>query len=277
MTAVDVETATTDGPDTPRRSRAPRSDSLLIPLVGSAGAIGVWFLLTELIFGHRPLVREFSPARTWAGVSELWESGVLLDDASASVMRLAGGLAIAVVIGLGAGLAMGTVRWLDRAAQPAVGFLRMVSPLSWAPLVIVLVGIGDMPVITLVTVTTVWPILMATSAAVRAVNPGHRAVSRALGATRTEVLRTVVVPTVRPHVLTGIRSAVALGWVVLVPAEMLGVTSGLGYQILNAKDQLAYHHITALIVVIGVLGLAIDVLARWILRTPRQRREESVG
>lgn len=257
-----------------KRSGATKPNSLLTPLLGTLGAVAIWYLLTEVVFAARPLVQDFSPARTWAGISELWDTGVLLDDASASVMRLVVGVLIALVIGMGAGLAVGTVGWLDRATQPAVGFLRMVSPLSWAPLVLVLVGIGDMPVITLVALTTVWPVLLATSAGVRAVDPGHRAVARALGASRLETLRTVVAPTLRPHVLTGIRSAVALGWVVLVPAEMLGVTSGLGYQILNAKDQLAYHHITALILVIGLLGLAIDVVARWILRTPRQRREE---
>jgi NitT/TauT family transport system permease protein len=274
MTATHVEKAPDQEREATPRPRVPRPDSLLVPVLGIAAAIAVWFVLTDVVFGSRPLVAEFSPTRTWAGIAELWDSGVLLEDASASVMRLVAGLLIAVVIGVALGLAVGTVRRIDRATQPTIGFLRMVSPLSWAPLVIVLVGIGDMPVIALVALTTVWPILMATSTGVRAVHPGHRAVARALGATRAEMLRSVVIPTVRPHVLAGIRSAVALGWVVLVPAEMLGVTSGLGYQILNAKDQLAYHHITALIVVIGVLGLAIDVVARWVLRTPRQRREE---
>lgn len=275
MTATDVETAPAPRKERPSASRRADPGSLATPLLGIAGAIAIWFLLTDVIFGSRPLVVEFSPTRTWAGVVELWDSGVLIDDASASVMRLVVGLLTAVVVGIGAGLAMGTVGWINRATQPAVGFLRMVSPLSWAPLVIVLVGIGDLPVIALVALTTVWPVMLTTAAGVRAVSPGHRAVARALGATRLETLRSVIVPTLRPHVLTGIRNAVALGWVVLVPAEMLGVTSGLGYQILNAKDQLAYHHITALIVVIGLLGLAIDVVARWILRTPRQRRAEA--
>ena len=77
--------------------------------------------------------------------------------------------------------------------------------------------------------------------------------------------------------LSGLRLALGLGWIVLVPAEMLGVTSGLGYAVLNAKDQLTYHHITALIVVIGTIGFALDVVARWALATPRQRRDEKVA
>ena len=94
-----------------------------------------------------------------------------------------------------------------------------------------------------------------------------------VGASPAERWRTVTVPAVRPRVLSGVRMAIGIGWVVLVPAEMLGVTSGLGYQILNAKDQLAYHQITALILVIGTIGYAVDVLARWALRTPRERAE----
>ena len=101
---------------------------------------------------------------------------------------------------------------------------------------------------------------------------GHRQVAHGLGATRWEVLRHVVLPSVQPSMLSGLRSAIGLGWVVLVPAEMLGVTSGLGYQIMNAKDQLAYHQITALILVIGTIGFALDALARWALATRRERR-----
>lgn len=244
-------------------------------LLGAIAAVAIWYLLTDVLLADRPLMHEFSPTRTWSGVVELWGSGVLVDDASASVMRLVVGLAIAVLIGIGAGVLIGSVGWLEQTTRPVVSFLRMVSPLSWAPLVIVLVGIGDLPVIALVALTTVWPVMLAALAGVRAVNPGHLAVARTLGASRWETLRSVIAPSLRPHLLSGIRSAVALGWVVLVPAEMLGVTSGLGYQILNAKDQLAYHHITALIVVIGVLGLAIDVVTRWALRTPRERRAEA--
>jgi NitT/TauT family transport system permease protein len=70
---------------------------------------------------------------------------------------------------------------------------------------------------------------------------------------------------VRPHLLTGLRLALGIGWVVLVPAEMLGVTSGLGYEILNARDQLAYDQVMAVILVIGVLGYLLDTTARWML------------
>ncbi|MEV1292336.1 ABC transporter permease subunit [Pseudonocardia sp. NPDC049635] len=102
----------------------------------------------------------------------------------------------------------------------------------------------------------------------RAVDPKLTLVARSLGASRWETLSTIVLPTVRPHLLTGVRLALGIGWVVLVPAEMLGVTSGLGYEILNSRDQLAYDKVMAVILVIGALGYALDTAARRLLGAP---------
>jgi NitT/TauT family transport system permease protein len=78
-----------------------------------------------------------------------------------------------------------------------------------------------------------------------------------------------VLPAVRGHVQTGLRVALGIARVVLVPAEMLGVRSGLGYQILNARDQLAYDQVVAVILVIGILGYILDLAASRLL-APRQ-------
>lgn len=111
---------------------------------------------------------------------------------------------------------------------------------------------------------------MNTVAGVTAMSPGHVLVARSMGASRLEMLRVVVLPSVRPHLLTGLRVALGTAWIVLVPAEMLGVRSGLGYQILNARDQLAYEEVMAVIVVIGAAGFLLDSLSRWLL-APRRR------
>lgn len=268
MTAVlsEVEPDTVADAEPPRRRVG-----WALPIVGTAVAIGLWWLLTDVLFVSRPLVAEFSPTRTLAGLAELAENGVLLDSASSSVFRLLAGLLVALVIGIIGGVLLGQLAWLDRATRPVQMFGRMVSPLSWAPVAIIAFGIGDPPVIALIAATAVWPILVATADGVRRVDPAHREIARTLGATRSEILRLVVLPSIQPPVLAGIRQAIGVSWIVLVPAEMLGVTSGLGYLILNAKDQLAYHQITGLILVIGAIGYAIDSLARWVLTTRRER------
>lgn len=257
--------------------RAARLPALAAPALGVALAVAVWWLLTDVLFAARPLVAQFSPVLAVRGLAELAATGTLLDAAASSVFRLVGGLALAAVAGIGLGVAVGSASWLEAATRPVQLFLRMVSPLSWAPVAIIAFGVGTPPVVALVAAAAVWPIVSATADGVRGVQPGHLRVARTLRATRWEVLRHVVLPAIRPNVLAGLRLALGLGWVVLVPAEMLGVTSGLGYQILNAKDQLTYHHITALILVIGTIGYALDVVARWAFATPRERRAERSG
>lgn len=76
----------------------------------------------------------------------------------------------------------------------------------------------------------------------------------------------MVLPNIRPFTMTGVRLALGIAWVVIVPAEMLGVSSGLGYEILNARDRLAYDEMLVVILLIGLIGIALDTLAQWLLR-----------
>jgi NitT/TauT family transport system permease protein len=134
-----------------------------------------------------------------------------------------------------------------------------------------LFGVGDAPVIFLVAMGATWPIVMNTSAGVAGLDPTWPRVARSLGATPVETLRLVVWPGVRTDVMTGLRVATGLAWVILVPAEMLGVDSGLGYFILDARDRFAYDELTAAVLIIGSIGLGLDLLAR-LAFGPRRRR-----
>ncbi|WP_205413027.1 ABC transporter permease [Austwickia chelonae] len=242
------------------------------PVGGLCLAVLLWWALTAAV-PDDPTLSRITPARTFVGVQELWGMS-LFDDAASSIFRLLTGLVLATATGTLIGVAVGTSSAAEESSRPVLLFLRMVSPLSWAPVAVGVLGVGDPPVIALVAATAIWPVLAAASDGVRSVDPEHLLVARSFGADRWELWRSVTWPTLQPRLLGGIRASVGIAWVVLVPAEMLGVTSGLGYAVLNAKDQLAYHHITALILVIGTLGYVIDVLARWLLRTPRERAGE---
>ena len=247
---------------------------LLAPAVGVAITVALWWAATSLLAAPGSLLAAFAPQRAIPAIGGLAARGVLFDDLVTSLWRLLAGLFIAVVLGLGTGLLVGSHAVLDAATRPVFQLLRMVSPLSWAPVAIGLFGIGHRPVIFLVAAAAVWPVVLNTSAGVCAVDPSLLQVARSLGAGRLETLTSIVLPTLRPHLLTGLRLALGIGWVVLVPAEMLGVTSGLGYEILNARDQLAYSEVMAVILVIGVLGYLLDTLTSWALNGKRNRRSD---
>lgn len=233
-----------------------------------AVSVAVWWLVTDVLTTD-PLLSAFAPQHVIPAIGELFARGVLLADIGASLWRLLFGLLVAAVVGVPLGLLVGSLPVFERATRPVFQFLRMISPLSWAPIAVAVFGIGHRPVAFLVAAAAVWPIVLNTAAGVHAVSPGHVHVARSLGASRFELLTSVVLPTARGHVLTGLRLALSIAWVVLVPAEMLGVDSGLGYQILNARDQLAYDQVMAVILVIGALGYALDTTTRVALRPSR--------
>lgn len=240
------------------------------PVAAVALAIGLWWLATTVLSAPHSLLRQAAPQRVAPAVVDLFSRGVLLPDIGISMWRLVIGLAVAVVIGIPAGLLLGLSATAERATAPIVQFVRMISPLSWAPIAVAVFGIGNEPVIFLIAVAAVWPVLINTVAGVRAVDSGYLDVARSFHATRWELVTAVVLPAIRGQLQTGVRVALGIAWVVLVPAEMLGVRSGLGYQVLNARDQLAYDQVVAVIVVIGALGFLLDVVARRLTSSDRR-------
>ncbi|WP_462418785.1 ABC transporter permease [Kytococcus sp. Marseille-QA3725] len=234
-------------------------------LLGVVLLLLAWWAFTAVAGRTDPMAAAMRPERMPAALGELTDRGALLPGLAASLWRLLLGLALAVVIGVPVGAVVGSSRWARETAAPGIQFLRMVSPLSWAPVAVAAFGIGAAPVVFIVTAAAVWPIVLNTAHGIRTLPPSWTAAARTLGASRGELLRTVVWPGIRPQVLNGIRLALGIAWVVLVPAEMLGVRSGLGYEILNARDRLAYDEMLVVILLIGLVGMLVDLAAQRLL------------
>lgn len=272
MSTVSAVTAGETTPTPAERARArshSSSSAWWRGLLGAVLLVVAWWVLTAVAGRTDALAAAMRPDRMPAAFSSLMARDALLPGLLASLGRLAGGLGLAVVIGVPLGAAVGASRWFRETAAPGIQFLRMVSPLSWAPVAVALFGIGAAPVVFIVAAAATWPIVLNTAQGVRTLPPRWMAAARTLGASRGELLRAVVWPGVRPAVLTGIRLALGIAWVVLVPAEMLGVRSGLGYEILNARDRLAYDEMLAVILVIGLVGTLVDLAAQHLLRERR--------
>jgi NitT/TauT family transport system permease protein len=269
--SVSTVDATVPSAGSARRPGGLRGPSLWFVRLGVlAVAIGVWWLATQRLWSSNQILVRLGPADAFAALGDMIGSGDAWRDTVTSLQRLGLGLAIATSLGAPLGLLLGSSTSTERATSPLVQFLRMLSPLAWAPAAVAVFGIGSAPVTFLVVAATIWPIALGVASGVRALDPGWSTMARSLGATRAEVIRTVVVPGVRPPLLTSLRLALGVGWVVLVPAEMLGVDSGLGYAVLNARDQLAYDRLAATMLLIGIVGFLLDGAFQWALR-PRRR------
>jgi NitT/TauT family transport system permease protein len=254
------------------RRRGGLALTVVLQLAVLAVAVYVWWLATDVFPAPQSIAHGFSPEEAFPALVRLVRDGRLVDDASTSLLRLLLGLGIAAVIGVPIGLLIGTVALARRATGALLHLLRMTSPLSWAPIAVIAFGVGSAPVVALIVAAAVWPLVLNTASGVRAVDADWLLTARSLGAGRDELLRSVVLPAVRPHVLTGLRVALGISWIVLVPAEMLGVQSGLGYAVLNARDQLAYDELMATVLAIGILGFLLDLGAQALLRERRGRR-----
>jgi NitT/TauT family transport system permease protein len=232
--------------------------SIALRIGGALLAVVAWWAGTDLAAADSPILGAMGPAKAWNALITLLTHGNLVDSISVSLQRLFSGLGLAVIVGIALGLLLGSLRWVEKLTSIPVQFLRMVSPLAWMPVAVVIFGIGTPPVIFLIFIAAVWPIALATSSGVKQLEPKWHLLAKSFGATAWERLTNIVVPGIRGNVLTGIRLALAVSWIVLVPAEMLGVDSGLGYAILNARDQLAYDQLAAVMLTVGLLGFVID-------------------
>jgi NitT/TauT family transport system permease protein len=238
----------------------------LAGLAGLASVIFIWWLAITLFSEPNSLAAQFSPTRAAATLPSLIADDRLFVHIATSLRRIAIGLAWALLLGVPLGFLLGRVRALDTALSPTLQFLRMISPLSWMPIAVMSLGVGDHAVYFLLAFAAIWPLVMSTAAGVAQIDRRWVQLGESLAATRGEMLWHVYVPGIAAHVLTGVRLSIGILWIVLVPAEMLGVSSGLGYLILDTRDRLAYSELTAVILVIGALGFLLDSVARLLYR-----------
>lgn len=236
----------------------------LWPLLGFALAVVLWSLGVQALEARTPIAAMFAPLETMRAFQVMITGPDIWLHVSTSLTRVAVGLGFAIVFGVPLGILVGMSKAFSQASTPLFQLLRMVSPLSWMPLAVMVLGVGDAPVYFLLGFAAVWPLMLSTAAGVAQLDPNWMLLARSLSATKWEVIWRLVLPGITAQILTGVRLAIGIIWIVLVPAEMLGVSAGLGYFILDTRDRLAYSELTAAIILIGILGYALDYAARFV-------------
>lgn len=191
---------------------------------------------------------------------EDWQT--VLDNALASISRVAVGIGCSFAVAVPLGLMIGRYQLLDLLTDWSIQIFRSVPPISLIPLAILFLGIGDKPAIALIFLSGLWPLLINTIFGVRGIERTLIKVARAARAGEFLVMKDIILPASLPAIFTGLRLAVGAGWLTVVTAEMIAVKSGLGYMILNAQLTFRSELIFAGIIVIGAIGLLADQLVR---------------
>lgn len=200
----------------------------------------------------------FGPGPAFKEIGNLWNNGLIPKALQTSGGRLSAGLAIAIAIGVPIGILIGRSRRFRELSNSPFQLMRMISPLSWEPIAVIVFAGWDRAIIFLIAVGAVWPVMFSTAAGLAKVDPAWFKVARNLGANTWHIVTQIIVPAIAFDVLTGIRLALGVGWIVLVPSEFLGVTSGLGYTIQDARETLEYEKLMAMLLVIGAVGYVLD-------------------
>lgn len=207
------------------------------------------------------------PWQVVLGINELVRKGLLLRYIVASLFRVTWGFGLAVLVGVPLGLFLGWFRAAHQAFNPLIQVLRPISPIAWIPLAILWFGVTDAAPVFLIFLASVFPITVSAAAAVRNLQPVYLRAARNFGLGRARLFTRVILPATLPQILTGVRIALGVAWLVVVAAEMIAVSSGLGYLIIDARNAgKRYDLVVAGMLVIGVIGLALDLTLRQLER-----------
>lgn len=241
---------------------------LVLPVIGILGLLAFWWIGGYMLSQDPDLqaFSTFAPGPTFSALMYLIADGGLLQTITSSLYRILAGLFWGILLGVPLGILIGYVAPAMKIANIPFQFLRMVSPLAWMPIAVLAFETWDSAIIFLVLMATVWPIIYSTAHGVRRIDPTWFKVAKNLGGSTWQMLRHIIIPAIMTDVMAGIRLAVGVAWVVLVPAEYLGVTSGLGYAINDARDTLEYDTLAAVVVVIGVIGYGLDWICNYFIK-----------
>ena len=198
------------------------------------------------------------PRAVLAALVDLARTGDIVIHVLASLRRVIGAFAIAALLGVGLGLAIGWWRRFGELVDPLVEFFRPIPPLAWIPITIIWFGIGDTQNMFIIFLGAFFPIVLNTIAGVRGVDRALVWGALTLGGTRWQILGEIVLPGSLPLVLTGLRIGLGVGWMALVAAELVAASSGLGFLIEDSRNLLYTERILLGMVLIGVLGSLMD-------------------
>jgi bicarbonate transport system permease protein len=243
------------------------SSNWLPPLLGTGGFVLLWQLLSSagvialpapssLFTEERTRTLIFYPFYDRGGLDKglFWQT-------LASLSRVAQGYTLAALVGIAVGITIGLKPTINRAFDPLFQFLRMVAPLAWVPIALVLFQKNQPAAIFVIFITAIWPILINTAEGVRQIPQDYRNVALVLQMSSRRFFTKVLIPSALPYIFTGLRISIGLAWLAIIAAEIvMPGTLGIGFFIWDAYQQNYVGEIVLGVIWIGAIGLVLDRL-----------------
>jgi taurine transport system permease protein len=257
--------APTTAPSRPvRRSLSIRWISILtlISLIALWWAVTATGLIEPLFLPPPSAVVQ----KGWMLATSGYMDSTLWQHLAASLQRIGLGLGFAVLTAVPVGIAIGHNRIARGVLDPLIEFYRPIPPLAYLPLIVIWCGIGELSKVLLIYLAIFAPIAIATATGVRTVDPAKLRAAQSLGATRSQLIRHVILPSALPDILTGVRIGLGVGWSTLVAAELIAATSGLGFMVQSAAQFLVTDVVVLGILVIALIAFAMEMGLRALQR-----------
>ena len=261
--------AASPAPPRPRRSRLARYEGLALKTAGVAGVLGLWELAVDLGWGDPTQVS--SPVRVARAAYVYLGTAQFVEDIAASALEFAAGFGLAVAVGIALGFAIGWFRRLELLLDPIINFLYAAPRIAITPLIVLWFGIDLASKVAVIFLMAVFPIIINTAVGVRSVDGDLRDLARSFNASDWQTLRTIIVPSAIPFIVTGLRLAIGVAFIGVVVGEFVAATAGIGFSIQQAASSYQVDQVFVGLIIIGFAGVALTEalrrletqLARW--------------
>ncbi len=231
---------------------------LLNVIVSFTILVGLWQI--AVTFGNWNESLFPSPLSVLKGFKELFQTGAITSGIKDSLYRFIIGYGAAAISGIILGMFLGWFKKVWNFINPVVQLIRPISPIAWLPFVVLWFGIGDFPAMVIIFIAAFFPVLLTTISGVGKVDQTYIKVAKNFGLNQFQMLTKIVLPSSFPFIATGLHLALGTAWVFLVAGEMVGAQTGLGFLIIDARNNLRADMLLASILIIGIIGLLLDSL-----------------
>lgn len=258
---LEEETTVTLLPPAPVVSRGTRQ---WLRVLSPLALLALWQVASQT--GLMPTRTLAAPSQVIVSFWQLTADGSLQHHLLVSLGRVAQGMVFAILVGGSLALVSGLSRFGEYVVDAPMQMLRTLPVLALIPLFIIWFGIGELPKVALVAVAATFPIYLTLYSGIRGVDVKLVELAKIIGLSRAGLIRHVILPAALPSALVGLRYSLGISWLILVAAEQVNATSGIGYLMNDARDFMRTDVLVLGLLIYALLGLIVDILVRWLER-----------